>query len=648
MTPTLTATWTLITGALVLFLPGIAWQALFWDPDQDIFERLAEAIGVSISLTALVALSSYIFGWQISSAALIVIYLLLVLLAVWALRQYYKESNLGKKASTRPDESDPDKNSTEKKGIQYFLRQGRFRYLFLALIFIFILIWRFYQIRDVVLPLWVDSIHHVQIVILLLENGKLPETMEPYMPVPFYYHYAFHTLAAVFSFLGRLSPENSVLYLGQALNAGIALAVYRLGKALWGDWRRAVLSALLVAFVTHMPAYYVTWGRYTLLAGMLLLPLAMATALDILSKGAKVSRLATFVVLTAGILLTHYFAAVLLAIFLILLAAQAVLQDLRHKNRSGWRTWLPLLLASLIGLLLAGPWLYRMWGFTQGSVKIGAIQPSIQAMEEVYFPDYLAYLWRLLGPDRNHLLLFLAIPGLVITLFKKRSFVFGLWTIVLSLMSLPFGIYLAPFRPDHAAIVLFLPTALLIAELFISALDWSPRKSFTRIKTVLILILFTALVGWGIWGTRMVINSTTILATNADLEAVNWIDRNTPAEARFLFNVSHWQYGSYRSVDGGWWITPLTNRNTILPNALYAMGDSDYKNQVNSLAAQVSQIEGCTPEFWDLVIEQGLTHIYLKQGLGSMQTSHFENCQNVELIYEKDGVYLYRIRDIIK
>jgi hypothetical protein len=114
-----------------------------------------------------------------------------------------------------------------------------------------------------------------------------------------------------------------------------------------------------------------------------------------------------------------------------------------------------------------------------------------------------------------------------------------------------------------------------------------------------------------------------------------------------LINVSHWQYGSFRGVDGGWWITPLTNRYTILPNAMSAMGDSEYKNQVNSLAAQVSQIEGCTPEFWDLVSEQGLTHIYLKQGLGSMQTSHFENCQNVELIYDKDHVYVYRIRDII-
>ncbi len=148
-------------------------------------------------------------------------------------------------------------------------------------------------------------------------------------------------------------------------------------------------------------------------------------------------------------------------------------------------------------------------------------------------------------------------------------------------------------------------------------------------------------------GTRMVINSSTILATKADLEAVNWIDDNISEEAHFLINVRHWQYGSYRGVDGGWWITPLTGRDTFLPNALYAMGESEYVNQVNTLAVQVSQIEGCTIEFWELVQSEGLAHIYIKQGLGSMQTSHFENCQGVELIYEKDGVYIYRIRDII-
>jgi hypothetical protein len=288
-----------------------------------------------------------------------------------------------------------------------------------------------------------------------------------------------------------------------------------------------------------------------------------------------------------------------------------------------------------------------MWGFAQGFIKIRASQPSLQAVEQVYFPDYLNYLWRLLGPDSKQYLLFLALPGLVITLFHRRTLVFGLWAIILGLMTLPFGIRVAPFRPDHAAIILFLPTAMLIAELFVSLLDWSLGVRFTRLKAIPILVIFVALVGWGIWGTRTVVNSATILATRADLEAVNWIDDNVSEEARFLINVSHWQYGSYRGVDGGWWITPLTGRNTILPNALYGMGESDYKNQVNTLAAQVSQVEGCTGEFWALVRSAGLTHIYVKQGAGSIQASHLEHCLGVDLVYEKDGVYIYRIRDII-
>ena len=162
------------------------------------------------------------------------------------------------------------------------------------------------------------------------------------MPVPFYYHYAFHALAAVFSFISRLSPPDAVLYLGQVLNAAIAMAVYRLGKALWGDWRRAVLSAILVAFVTQMPAYYVTWGRYTLLTGMLLLPLAMASALDIVNKGVQKSRLFTLGLLTAGILLSHYFAASSVGILFLSLESRywleifAVIQDIYGAPGCRW------------------------------------------------------------------------------------------------------------------------------------------------------------------------------------------------------------------------------------------------------------------------------------------------------------------------
>ena len=648
MTPIITTTWALFAGVIVLFLPGLAWQAFFGDPEQDTFERLAEAIGVSISITALLALLAFIFSWQVSSIALVVFYLLLVPPAIWALRRWWIEREPGEETAGYSIENHPSNGTTiDTNGTWFSLWQDKLRYLILALIFFSVLIWRFYQIRDVVLPLWVDSIHHVQIVGLILENGGLPDTFEPYMPVPFYYHYAFHALATVYSSIARMSPQDSVLYLGQALNAAIALVVYRLGKALWGDWRRAALSALLVAFVSQMPAYYVTWGRYTLLIGMLLLPLAMALALDIINKGARFSRLITFSVITAGILLSHYFTGVLLALFLIILGAQVVIGDIKYKRYSGWKTWLPLFLAAFAGFLLASPWLYRMWGYAQEWVKVVTIRPTIEAVDRLYFPEYLRYLWRLLGPDRNHALLFVALPGLILSLFHQRTRSFGIWTIILCVISLPVGVNLAPFRPDHAVIVLFLPTSMLVAELFITAIDWSPIEKITSLKTIPILIIFGALVAWGIWGTRSVVNAATVLATKADLEAIHWIESHLPQDSRFLINVTHWQYGSYRGVDGGWWITPLTGRLTLLPNVLSGMGDGGYAEQVNMTAAKVSQMEGCTPEFWDLVHEESLTHIYLTQSQGTIRPHHFENCLGVELIYENEDVYLYRIEDII-
>jgi hypothetical protein len=648
MTPILTTIWTLVAGVIVLLLPGLAWQALFWDPEQDHFERLAEAMGVSISITALFALMAFILGWTISSPVLIIVYILLVPPAIWTVRRWWKDSQSPQNISSDVDGGQvPSKTMLASKGDWLVQRQELLRYLILALLFFAVLIWRFYQIRDVVLPLWVDSVHHVQIVKLILENGGIPESFEPYMPVPFFYHYAFHALSAAFSTIARISPQDVVLYLGQVLNAGIALAVYRLGVALWWDWRRAAFSAILIAFVTQMPAYYVTWGRYTLLTGMLLLLLAMATALDINNKGANRSRVLTMVVLTAGIILSHYFAAGLLASFLIILGIQALFFGIKHKEQFGWKTWLPILLASLSGLLLASPWLYRMWGFARGGVRVVTIPTSMEAIDRLYFPGYLDYLWRLVGPDRNHMLLFVALPGLIIALYRSRTRVFGIWSLLLAILSLPVGYSVAPFRPDHAAIVLFLPMAMLLADLFISMIDWSPVEKLDPVKAAVVLVIFAMLVGWGLWEMRSVINSTTILATEADLEAIEWVDDNLPSEARIIINVTHWQYGIYRGVDGGWWITPITNRMASLPSGLYGVGKRSYVEQVNAISALVNNMVGCSQEFWDLVREGSFTHIYLTQGRGSLQPDQLENCSGVKLIYESQGVFLYRIEDII-
>lgn len=648
MSSIISASWTLLAGVVVLFLPGLAWQAFFWDPEQDTFERIAELIGQSIALSAVAALFAYLLGLHLSSSGLFVIYALMALPAFWTIRRWWRKKFWGiNNTEDYGYDIANHQKPIDQKGQETFQLQAKLLFLTLALVFLVVVVWRFYQIQSVVLPLWVDSVHHVQVVISFLEKGAIPETLEPQVPVPFYYHYAFHVVAALFSFFARQSPPDAVLYLGQVLNAAVSFSVYRLGKALWGDWRRAVMAALLVAFVTQMPAYYVTWGRYTLLTGMVLLPLVMAVALDIVNKGVEKSRLFTLSLLIAGISLTHYFAAALTAIFLFLIGLQVLIRNIRSKSKSVWNTWLPMLLAALLGLLAASPWLYRMWSFAQGRINVVAIQPNLEAIEAQYFPDYLTYLWRLLGPTRNHAILFAALPGLVIALLHKRTRVFGFWTIILAVLSLPVGFYLAPFRPDHAVIVLFLPTALLVAELFVSVIDWIPIWRIATIQIVAALMIFAAIIGWGMFETRSVINSSTILATRDDLDALYWIKENTPPESRYMINVTHWQYGSYRGVDGGWWITPITGRETLLPNGLYGLGDRETLQAVNAVAGRASQLAGCSEDFWQIVETEALTHLYITVNKGSIQPRQLENCPGVELIFHNESVYLYRIEYII-
>ena len=69
----------------VLLLPGLAWLVLFRDRDQDLLEQLAEVIGVSIALTAIIALGLFLADWKLSTAGLVGIYAALVVVIVGSL-----------------------------------------------------------------------------------------------------------------------------------------------------------------------------------------------------------------------------------------------------------------------------------------------------------------------------------------------------------------------------------------------------------------------------------------------------------------------------------------------------------------------------------------------------------------------------------
>lgn len=635
------AAWYILAALIVLVLPGAAWLAWVRGSRADPFERLGDAVGLSIALIALFGLAAFLTGVRWVNEAFLnwaALGLLLVLVVGLLLR-------LPARYAPHP---------------RRWLRLGVV--LLGLLVLVGLALWRLYQARSLALPAWVDSVHHTLVVRLILENGGLPATLEPYIQAEFGYHYGFHLIAALFSIWARSQPVETLLWFGQVINALVALSVYRLGKTLWDDARPAAPAALLVGFAFHMPAYYLTWGRYTLLTGLILLPLAMSAGLQVVRGPARRGDWLRLLLLTAGVALSHITALLLLGFFmavLLIFALAARIVEGRRARKPKDETpaenppetpaararlldgiWQPAA-AALLGLLLAAPWLARVWEQSGPQANLRMISPLDGSQL-----DYGRYILYLLGPLHNEVLLGIAGVGLILALFRRATRPLAVWGLLLGLLTLPWGLRLDPFRPDHMAIVLFLPAALLIGALYSNALGLTARLRWAWLRVGLqgaLLLAALGLTGWGAWSTRDVLNPSTIFTDAADVQALNWVAENTPEDARFLFNTTIWMGEMYRGVDGGYWIQPVTGRGTILPPVLYTYGAPDYIAQINDWSARASRLTGCDEDFWSLVQDAKINFVYIHEGQGSLQPAALVNCPQLVQVYRRDRVYIYEI-----
>ena len=602
-----------VLAFLVLLLPGLAWWAWLGKQDRDPLVALAQIAGISLAAIILLAEIGFLIRVTFSTLGIILLAVLFAGLAVAG-----------------------------------FIRRGfhwphKFRwYFWIGLpLFGLTVAWRLFQARGLLLPNWVDSQHHYLIVRTILENGSLPETLAPYLDMPFYYHYGFHAVAALYTAVSGLEIGQGILIIGQVLNALIGLSVYALGKTLWKDWRPAAAAALLVTFVTRMPAYYLSWGRYTLTVGMIFLPLAMSAAVRMLRKPQRKADIATLVLLTAGVLLSHYFAALLLAIFLVVLAGVYFVPRLRKMltalaNLSG------IITGALLGLLLALPWLLRVAHYSPLSSGIESNLGTI-----VNGSSTAAYIWKLLGPASNYALLVPAVIGLALALTKKIPTAFSLWSLILAIFALPWTFNLQPFRADHFAIVLFLPVTLWAGWLIWQAGRWLTRH-FQR-RWLCCAFLLVLLTGWIIWSIPMsadIVNPVTVMVTEDDIAALEWVKENTPEDARFFINTTYWQTDIYRGVDGGGWILPYAGRWALVPTVFYTFSPDLAKvSELLGLGKSASEINSCSPQFWDLIENADIDWLYIHQGQGALQPNALLACEQLSLAYENDQVWIFHVTE---
>lgn len=248
--------------------------------------------------------------------------------------------------------------------------------------------------------------------------------------------------------------------------------------------------------------------------------------------------------LVAATAVTHYYALFLLLLFLAFLA---LIDRGRRKCIAA---------GALLGLALVSPWLWRVLAYERDAIGVRLLAGASR-----YDPGYLVHL---LGPARNTVLLGIGLAGALIVLLRPRLrrarkepgwIAFVLWSVALIAMLGPWR--LGPFRPDHAAIVLFLPAVVLAPEAL-----WRLRRP------ALIGACLAGLVAWGIWQTRDIVKPETVLAGADDVTAIAWAAESTRMDALFLVDAAAWG-GTWRGVDGGWWLAPLAGRRTIPPPVVH-------------------------------------------------------------------------------
>lgn len=514
---------------------------------------------------------------------------------------------------------------------------------------------RFWAVRDLAYPAWVDSPHHDLIVRLLTLTGVVPDSYDPLMPVaPFSYHFGFHAVAAAFVWLTGIASPTAILILGQLLNGLMPLSAYALTRLTTRRVWPAVAAAAIVGLVSMFPGYYVAWGRYTQLTGLVvlgpLLGLLAATTERLsdadVSTGSKEPltpngpAVIAIGLLSAGLVYAHYRVLAFAVTF-----ALAVI--LVHR-RLAWRVWLP---AAGLGLLASAPWLWR--------VVAVWIAPRVgDPGSYLATSGYNDFPWQYFAGWIERAWWGVAAVGAATGLVKRdrAMWLMVLWTaLTAGLLNIP-GAGSWVVNNNSWAISVFLPGSVaagygLEQAAHLARWLWrgarGPVRWQRRIAVVWALalaLLITAGLVLGGAAQARIVNPRTVLALPADRAALAWVNANVPRDAVFVVNSWYWQEGIWSASDGGIWLWTETGRRTTTPPADYYF-DKVWTKQINDWNARWSALTDlASPEARALLREAGATHLYLGAVPGRITTDMVATAPDLyQPVYAQDGVHIYRL-----
>ncbi len=612
-----------------LWLPGrVLLNLLGMDSGLDWGERTAISVGLSLAAIPILMTWTSALGLRWTQAAVWAAGGILALIYLWRLPRLRFSNEL---------------SSERRKRIKANLPQFA-----LAVVFLFALAVRLVMARDLAAPPWVDSVHHGMIVRLIIEQGAFPKSYAPFLDIETAnYHAGFHSVLAVFHWFSGLGIADAMLLLGQVLNGLAVLAVYLFTRLFTQSRAAGVVAAMISGLFTPMPAYYTSWGRYTQLASLLILPVAMALLVHTMKPENR--RHGKSLILAAiacgGLFLTHYRVVAFLGCLVIAYLAVQVVQSLWQRS---FREQIPTLfqrlaLATLLSIGLTIPW----WPATLETLLI----PKL-AWASAGVPPFVDFSWGYLTSASGLYTLVLAGLGLIWGLIRRKWFpvILALWTALMFLIAnlgalhLPGGGFV---NNTSVEITLFIPVAALGGFLIASLVElwgnlapasWRPAYAGGVAIAGVVLALY------GARTLLPILNPVTMLFREADRPAMPWIQEHIPQDATILVNPFAWGYGFYAGNDGGYWIVPLAGRKTLPPPVLYGLGNTRAEvQQISEASRHVTEISGDPVALHNFLLEQKIDYIYIGAHGGALSPKLLRESPLFQALYQYAGTWVFQV-----
>jgi hypothetical protein len=522
---------------------------------------------------------------------------------------------------------------------------------------------RLWAIRALEVPMWGDSYQHSVLTQLLLDRNGLFNDWAPYADMlSLTYHVGFHSISAALGWVTGMSGAQSVMWMGQFLNVAAVMALYPVAKRMAGSSWAGVIAVALGGLVSTYPAYYVNWGRYTQLAGQVILPgliwLIWTTVELARQEDSPRGRLALVGVLGlvwAGLALSHYRVLILGLLF-----AAATLVSGGWLLKLNRRSLLILAAGGILGALLFAPWLFHT---LEGTLTNTAAQllttPVAQTPDSILAYNEPSSLFQAFFPATWALVALAFLIGV----WRRNVHVISLliWTGLMVAATNPgwLGLPGAGIISNFAlALFLYVPFCLVAAVACAEVLEFVAKRAPTTIGVAtppLAALAIAIASGVGLVARSQEVRPDSFaLYLRPDARAAAWIAKNTATTARFLVD----SFPAYRGdliagSDGGWWLPLTARRATTQPPLNYSQERQDNPGRIEWINALpiALRAEGLSAANIARLRDRVITHIYVGQARGQvgapggpmLDPTALLADPRLKLVYRQDRVLVFEI-----